>query len=157
MAGDAVVAPPKPPRPGSLLLKPWYAFTGAHVLVYRLSGGRIGGKLGRAGILLLHHVGRKSAKERTTPLLYMPDGDDVVIVASMGGSDSHPSWWINLRASPETTVEIGREKRAVVAELATVEERERLWPKLVEMYSSYGDYQNRTSREIPVVILRRRD
>jgi deazaflavin-dependent oxidoreductase (nitroreductase family) len=74
----------------------------------------------------------------------------------MGGSDAHPSWWINLRASPETTVEIGREKRAVVAELASPEERARIWPKLVEMYSSYGDYQKRTDREIPVVILHRR-
>jgi deazaflavin-dependent oxidoreductase (nitroreductase family) len=138
------------------LLKPWYAFTSVHVQIYRLSGGRIGGKLGRAGILLLHHVGRKSGKNRVSPLLYLPDGDDIVIVASMGGSDSHPSWWINLRAAPETTVEIGREKRPVVAELANAEERARLWPKLVEMYSSYGDYQSRTDREIPVIILRRR-
>jgi F420H(2)-dependent quinone reductase len=149
------MAPPKPPRPGSLLLKPWYAFTTLHTFVYRLTGGRLGGKLGRAPILLVHHVGRKSGKERTSPLLYMPDGDDIVIVASMGGSDSHPSWWINLRANPETVVEIGREKRPVVAELASPEERERLWPQLVEMYRSYGDYQARTSREIPVVILRR--
>jgi F420H(2)-dependent quinone reductase len=150
------VAPPKPPRPGSLLLKPWYAFTRLHTFVYRLSGGKIGGRHGRAPILLLHHVGRKSGKERASPLLYMPDVDDIVIVASMGGSDSHPSWWINLRASPETTVEIGGEKRAVVAALASAEERERLWPKLVEMYPSYGAYQSRTDREIPVVILRRR-
>jgi F420H(2)-dependent quinone reductase len=150
------VAPPKPPRPGSILLRPWYAFTSAHVCLYRLSGGRIGGTLGRAGILLLHHVGRKSGKNRVSPLLYLRDGDDIVIVASMGGSDSHPSWWINLRGSPETTVEIGREKRPVVAELASPEERARLWPKLVEMYSSYGDYQKRTEREIPVIILRRR-
>ena len=148
--------PPKPPRPGSLLLKPWYAFTSAHVFVYRVTGGRIGGKLGRAPILLLHHVGRKSGQKRTNPLLYMPDGDDVVIVASMGGSDSHPSWWINLRANPETMVEIGGEKRPVVAELASAEEKARLWPRLVDMYPSYGDYQSRTTREIPVVILRRR-
>jgi deazaflavin-dependent oxidoreductase (nitroreductase family) len=150
------VAPPKPPRPGSILLKPWYAFTEVHKLVYRLTGGRIGGKHGRAPILLLHHVGRKSGKQRVSPLLYMPDGDNVVIVASMGGSDSHPSWWINLRANPETTVEIGREKRTVVAELVKADERARLWPKLVEMYPSYRTYQERTSREIPVVILRRR-
>jgi deazaflavin-dependent oxidoreductase (nitroreductase family) len=150
------VAPPKPPRPGSLLLKPWYAFTEVHKFAYRLTGGRIGGKQGKAPILLLHHVGRKTAKQRVNPLLYMPDGDDVVIVASMGGSDSHPSWWINLRASPETTVEIGREKRAVIAELASPEEQARLWPKLVEMYPSYRTYQARTDREIPVVILRSR-
>jgi deazaflavin-dependent oxidoreductase (nitroreductase family) len=73
----------------------------------------------------------------------------------MGGSDSHPSWWINLRASPETTVEIGREKRRVIAEQATPEEKARLWPKLVEMYPSYKEYQERTTREIPVVVLRR--
>jgi deazaflavin-dependent oxidoreductase (nitroreductase family) len=88
-------------------------------------------------------------------LFRSPDGDDLVIVASMGGSDSHPSWWINLRASPETTVEVGGDKRAVVAALASEEERARLWPKLVEMYPSYATYQSRTDREIPVVILRR--
>jgi deazaflavin-dependent oxidoreductase (nitroreductase family) len=126
-----------------------------HKFVYRLTGGKIGGRLGKARMLLLHHVGRKSGKERTTPLLYLPDGDDIVIVASMGGSDSHPSWWVNLRANPETVVEIGNEKRAVVAGPASPEERARLWPKLVEMYSSYADYQKRTTREIPVVILRR--
>jgi F420H(2)-dependent quinone reductase len=150
------VTPPKPPRPGSLLLRPWYAFTSFHTIVYQLTGGRVGGKLGRAPIMLLHHVGRKSGKERVSPLLYLPDGDDIVIVASMGGSDSHPSWWINLRAKPQTTIELGREKRSVIAEQASSEEKARLWPKLVEMYPSYGSYQARTEREIPVVILRRR-
>jgi deazaflavin-dependent oxidoreductase (nitroreductase family) len=146
---------PKPPGPGSRILRPWYSFTRAHVVAYRWSKGRIGGKLGRAPILLLHHVGRKSGVKRVSPLLYLPDGDDMVVVASMGGSDKHPSWWINLRANPETIVEVGGEKRAVVAEQADTEEKARLWPRLVEMYPSYGTYQSRTSREIPVVILRR--
>jgi F420H(2)-dependent quinone reductase len=146
---------PKPPGPGSPLLRPWYSFTRAHVFAYRLSRGKIGGKLGRAPILLLHHVGRKSGKQRVSPLLYMPDGDDLVVVASMGGSDKHPSWWINLRANPRTIVEVGGEKRAVVAEQANDQDKARLWPGLVEMYPSYGTYQSRTSREIPVVVLRR--
>ena len=146
---------PKPPDPGSRILRPWYSFTRAHVAAYRLSKGRIGGKLGRAPILLLHHVGRKTGAKRVSPLLYLPDGDDMVVVASMGGSDKHPSWWINLRAKPETIVEVGGEKRAVVAEQASPDEKARLWPRLVEMYPSYGTYQSRTNREIPVVILRR--
>jgi deazaflavin-dependent oxidoreductase (nitroreductase family) len=147
--------PPKPPNPGSPLLKAWYGLTRLNVLAYRLSGGKVGGKVGGAPVLLLHHVGRKSGKKRVSPLLYMPDGDDLVIVASMGGADKHPSWWINLRANPETVVEVDREKRAVTAELANAEEKARLWPKLVEMYPDYGVYQSRTDREIPVVILRR--
>jgi F420H(2)-dependent quinone reductase len=146
---------PKPPDPGSLLLRPWHAFTRLNVLAYRLSRGKIGGKIGRAPILLLHHLGRKSGKKRVSPLLYLADGDDLAIVASMGGADKHPSWWINLRANPETIVEVGGEKRAVTAEQAGPDDRARLWPRLVEMYPDYAKYQARTAREIPVVVLRR--
>jgi F420H(2)-dependent quinone reductase len=139
----------------NVLQRVWHSFTQAHVRAYRLSGGRLGGKFRGAPVLLLHHVGRKSGRERTSPLLYLGDGDDLVIVASNGGARRHPVWWLNLRESPATTVEVGSEKRAVVARQASPEEKARLWPRLVEMYAPYADYQKRTSREIPVAILER--
>jgi len=86
-------------------------------------------------------------------LLYLRDGADIVIVASRGGSDATPAWWLNLQANPVTTVQIGRERLPVVAREATADEKARLWPRLVEMYPDYGVYQTRTERQIPVVIL----
>jgi len=105
-------------------------------------------------MLLLDHVGAKSGAKRTTPLLYIPDGDDVVIVASKGGYPKHPAWLYNLKANPDTTVQIGGERRAVHARVATPQERERLWPEAVRSYSGYEDYAARSKgREIPLVIL----
>ena len=104
-------------------------------------------------MLLLDHVGRKSGAARTAPLLYMRDGDDLVIVASRGGSDAMPAWWLNLQANPTTTVQIGTERRRVVAREASAEEKAARWPRLVEMYGDYEVYRRRTKREIPVVIL----
>ena len=128
----------------------------AHIHAYRLTGGRIGGTLRGVDILLLDHVGRKSGTRRTNPLLYIEDGDDLVIVASKGGSRKHPAWWLNLRDSPRTTVQVGGERREVVARQASAEERARLWPRLVEVWPDYEAYQRRTSREIPVIVLSRR-
>ncbi|MCW2984591.1 MAG: ddn 2 [Conexibacter sp.] len=146
----------RPPRPGSAAFKAWNLITGLNTWAYRASGGRLGGSFDRAPVLLLHHVGRKSGEERVAPLLYLPDGDDLVIVASWGGSPQNPAWFHNLRAAPETTVEVGRERRAVVAHVADEQERERLWPALLELYPAYGDYQRRTERQIPLVVLRER-
>jgi deazaflavin-dependent oxidoreductase (nitroreductase family) len=101
-------------------------------------------------------VGAKSGVKRTAPLLYIRDGDDVVIVASKGGFPKHPAWFHNLRANPDTTVQIGSERRPVRARVATPEERERLWPEAVAAYRDYARYQQRTDREIPLVILERR-
>jgi deazaflavin-dependent oxidoreductase (nitroreductase family) len=129
---------------------------GAHTLLYRASGGRLGHDIPgvRGKMLLLDHVGAKSRTERTCPLLYFPDGEDVVIVASKGGFPRHPAWFHNLMANPDTTVQIGRERRPVHARVATPEERERLWPVAVKMYRGYADYQARSrGREIPLVIL----
>jgi len=94
--------------------------------------------------------------KRTAPLLYIRDGDDVVIVASKGGHPKHPAWFHNLRANPDTTVQIGSERRPVHSRVATPEERERLWPTVVAAYGDYARYQRRTGREIPLVILERR-
>lgn len=130
-----------------------------HTFAYRASGGRLGHRVPglRAPMLLLDHVGAKSGVRRTSPLLYIPAGEDVAIIASKGGFPKHPAWFHNLRANPETSAQIGTERRPVRARVATGAERERLWGKAVELYSTYADYQRRTPREIPVVVLERRD
>jgi deazaflavin-dependent oxidoreductase (nitroreductase family) len=124
-----------------------------NVRVYRWSKGQIGGHMGRAPVLLLTTRGRRSGKLRTTPLLYLRDGADVGVVASYGGSPRHPAWYVNLVAEPQVDVQIGGERFAATARTASPEEREQLWPKLVEMYGTYASYQAKTSREIPVVLL----
>jgi F420H(2)-dependent quinone reductase len=127
---------------------------GLHTQVYRLSNGLIGHRFpGAPPMLLLEHVGAKSGVKRTIPLVYVDDGDDVVIVASKGGHPKNPAWYHNLRAHPETVVQIGRERRPVRARVATAQERRRLWPKAVATYGGYRGYQERTEREIPLVIL----
>ena len=130
---------------------------GAHTAAYRLSRGLIGHRFpGGPSMLLLDHVGAKSGQKRTSPLLYIPDGSDVFIVASKGGYPKHPAWFHNLKANPDTEVQIGSERRPVRARVATAEERKRLWPKAVAAYSGYRGYQERTGREIPLVLLERR-
>jgi deazaflavin-dependent oxidoreductase (nitroreductase family) len=125
-----------------------------HALIYRASGGRIGHRIpGLAPMLILHHVGAKSGVERSTPLLYVEDGDNLVIVASKGGYTKHPAWYHNLRANPETKVQVGSRQLPVTARVASPQERERLWPMVVRAYRGYREYQRRTDREIPLVIL----
>ncbi|MGZ4277555.1 MAG: nitroreductase family deazaflavin-dependent oxidoreductase [Solirubrobacteraceae bacterium] len=126
----------------------------SHARIYRATGGLVGHRFpGAPPILLLDHVGARSGTRRTSPLAYVEDGRDVVIVASKGGHPRHPGWYHNLRAHPDTTVQIGREHRAVHARVATPTERARLWPKAVAAYGGYRGYQERTEREIPLVIL----
>ncbi len=130
---------------------------GVHTLMYRATHGLVGHRIpGLPPMLLLDHAGAKSGVTRTSPLLYLRDGDDLVIVASKGGYPKDPAWFHNLRANPDTTVQVGSERRPVHARVAGAEERERLWPRVVEAYSTYDDYQARTGREIPLVILERR-
>ena len=131
----------------------WNGFTSAHVPAYRITRGRLPSLLGRSRTVLVDHVGRRSGAKRTTPLLYLADGDDVVIVASAGGAPRHPAWFHNLSAMETTEIQIGGERRRVSVRSATPEERRRLWPKLVEIWSDYEAYQRRTEREIPLVIL----
>jgi deazaflavin-dependent oxidoreductase (nitroreductase family) len=127
---------------------------GGHTWVYRATGGRIGHRFpGMGQMLLLDHVGARSGKRRTTPLIYVEDGRDVVVVASKGGHPRHPAWYHNLLAHPDTTVQIGRERRAVHARVAPAGERARLWPKAVATYRNYDTYQERAARDIPLVIL----
>ena len=121
--------------------------------LYRASGGKVGGSMRGAPVLLLTTTGRKSGKRRTMPLLYLRDGHALVVVASEGGAARNPAWFLNLKANPAVEVEIGRTKEQRRAREATLEERDRLWPRLVEMYGPYGDYQRKTARTIPVVLL----
>ena len=130
------------------------AMSAANTWVYRLSGGRIGGRFLRgAPVLLLTTVGRKSGQPRTAPLLYLEDGEDLVVVASKGGMSKHPVWYLNLAADPDVKVQIGSQKRRMRARRASDEEKAKLWPRLVAMYRDYDNYQARTDRNIPVVIL----
>jgi F420H(2)-dependent quinone reductase len=127
---------------------------GAHELVYLSTDGLIGHRFpGFPPVLLVDHVGAKSGIRRTTPLAYVEDGDDIVLVASKGGHPRNPAWFHNLRANPDTTVQIGSERRAVHARVADPDERARLWPKAVAAYAGYRGYQERTERQIPLVIL----
>jgi F420H(2)-dependent quinone reductase len=128
-----------------------------HAAVYRATGGRVGGRIpGLPSLLLLDHVGARSGKRRTTPLVYMPVGDDFLVVASKGGHPRDPGWVHNLRANPETEIQIRRERIPVRAREAGAEERERLWPRAAEYNPAWGQYRKRTSREIPLVVLERR-
>ncbi len=135
----------------------------SQVWVYRRTGGRIGGKW-RVGAgfrkpvptLLLEHRGRRSGKVFTTPLLYITDGPDVVVVASQGGLPKHPQWYHNLLAQPDTQIQIRARRWPVRARTAEPQERARLWPLLLEAYADFGNYQAWTEREIPVMILQRR-
>ena len=131
----------------------WNQMTRAQVITYRLTRGKLWGDYRGAPVLLLHHRGRKSGKERVSPLIYIEDGEDLVVVGSKGGSHRHPAWFLNLREMAETEVEIAGERRGVKVRLATPEEKQRLWPRAVEVYAPYESYQRRTEREIPLVIL----
>lgn len=104
-------------------------------------------------VLLLTTKGRKSNKQRTVPLLYLADGDNIVLVASNGGATKHPTWWLNLQANPEAQIQVSGSKQRVRAEQGSAEEKRRLWPQLTAMYPGYKNYQEITNRDIPVVIL----
>ena len=130
-------------------------FTNVQVSLYRLSGGRIAGMFKGVLVLLLTTTGRKTGKKRTKPLLYLMDNDQVVVIASHGGAPTHPIWWRNLQHNPHAEVQIKRTIMQVKAREATPEERERLWPKMVALYPDYENYQKRTTRTIPVVLLQR--
>ncbi|WP_203336565.1 nitroreductase family deazaflavin-dependent oxidoreductase [Nocardioides limicola] len=131
------------------------------VRVFKLTNGRIGNKW-RIGAgfrkpvptLLLEHVGRKSGTRFTTPLLYLEDGDRLVVVGSQGGMPKHPQWYFNLRANPDTRVHLKKRRGVqVTARVADPDERAELWPRLVELYADFAKYAKWTDREIPVVIL----
>ncbi|HZU47176.1 MAG TPA: nitroreductase family deazaflavin-dependent oxidoreductase [Mycobacterium sp.] len=121
--------------------------------LYKATGGRIGGKfLQGAPVALLTTTGRKTGQPRVSPLLYLRDGDRVIVVASHGGREKNPMWYLNLKANPQVQVQIKKEVLNLTARDATEEERAKYWPQLVKMYSSYEDYRSWTDRTIPIVI-----
>ncbi len=126
----------------------------ANVRLYRLSKGRLGNKLPGydAPIILVHHVGAKTGKHRVSPVLGLKDGERWIIVASKGGTDKHPGWLYNLKANPETEIEVP-ERLPVTARVVDEAEREQLWPQLTEIYPPFDDYQENTDRQIQVIAL----
>jgi F420H(2)-dependent quinone reductase len=143
--------------PNALVDRSWPLLTRlmrGHVALYRASGGRLGHRPpGLPQMLLLDHVGARSGVRRTSPLVYTRDGEDYVLVASKGGYPRHPAWLYNLKAHPDTTIQVGRRRLDVRAHVASDEERARLWPKCVATYRGFEGYQARAGRTIPLVVL----
>jgi F420H(2)-dependent quinone reductase len=124
-----------------------------NVPLYRLSGGRVGGKIGRAPVLLLTTTGRKSGQRRTAPVVYLADGENMVVINTNAGNKPIPAWSLNLKANPEAEVEIGRERRKVRARVAAGEERADLWHRHNEQYAGFERYEAQLDREISVIVL----
>jgi deazaflavin-dependent oxidoreductase (nitroreductase family) len=124
-----------------------------NVPVYRLTRGRLFGKIGRAPVLLLTSIGRRSGQPRIAPVLYLADGERVVVIGSNAGNERAPAWSYNLKANPDAEVQIGGEVRSVRARVAEGEERAELWRKMNEQYAGFDDYEERTSRDIAVFVL----
>ena len=137
-----------------LAKQPWKLAMSVHAFLYRRTHGAIGGHDRNMPILLLTTTGRNTRKKRTRPVMYLQDGPAYVIVASNAGLDSQPAWYWNLLSNPQATIEVGEVKKTVLAERASPEERERLWSQWVAKAPFYGDYQKRTTRQIPMMILR---
>jgi deazaflavin-dependent oxidoreductase (nitroreductase family) len=131
-------------------------FGAEHVRVYRETAGERGYHWRGTTILLLTTTGRTSGEPRTTPLIHRTDGDRWVVVASKGGAPNIPAWYENLKSDPHATIEVKGEEIPVVASTASGEERIRLWSLLTDAWPAYDEYQRKTDREIPVVVLTRR-
>ncbi|HVC07902.1 MAG TPA: nitroreductase family deazaflavin-dependent oxidoreductase [Solirubrobacterales bacterium] len=131
--------------------------TKLHVAFYRRTGGRIGGNIPGwplARIALVDHTGARSGAKRTSPLMYLEEDDAVVVMASKAGQPTNPAWYHNIRANPDTTIQIGSVVREVRARVATEEERDRLWQRFLEIYPGSEFYRrNAKGRKIPIVIL----
>jgi deazaflavin-dependent oxidoreductase (nitroreductase family) len=124
-----------------------------HAWLWKLTGGKLGHAFGRAPFLMLTTRGRKTGRERTTPVLYLQDGADLIVIASFGGNDMHPAWYFNLERCPEAAVIINGASRRLLASRVSPEEKELIWPRLIKMYPNFAIYQQRTRREIPLLRL----
>jgi deazaflavin-dependent oxidoreductase (nitroreductase family) len=140
----------KPPNPPSKTVVKF--FSKLNVLLYRLTGGRVMGKLKGAPICLVTMTGRKSGRKITFPLMYNPDGDNVILIASFGGGPKNPVWYYNLMANPNVVIELGAKKQEMRATQASPEQKAALWPSIVANYPDFAVYQQKTSRDIPVII-----
>ena len=132
----------------------WLKATGKlNVPLYRLSRGRLMGKVGTAPVLLLTSTGRRSGQQRTAPVLYLVDGEQLVVIGSNAGNKRAPAWSFNLQANPDAEVDVRGKRRSVRARVAEGEERARLWEKVNELYEGFDSYDANTSREIAVFVL----
>jgi deazaflavin-dependent oxidoreductase (nitroreductase family) len=122
---------------------------------FRQNGGRVGGQFEGAPMILIHHIGAKSGIERVNPLVYFPDGDRMVIVASAGGAPKNPDWYYNLKANPSTKAEVGTETFAVEAVELTGDEYADMWSLVTATMPGFADYQTKTTRTIPLLALNR--
>lgn len=120
---------------------------------FRANHGRVGGPFEGAPLLLLHSTGAKTGAERISPVMYLPDGDRYVIFASKAGADTNPAWYHNLKVNPQSTIEVGDDTIAVVAQEIEGDERDKLYRRQADLYSGFADYEKKTSRIIPVVAL----
>jgi deazaflavin-dependent oxidoreductase (nitroreductase family) len=120
---------------------------------FRANEGRVGGSFEGAPLLLLHTTGAKSGHERVTPMMYQAVGDGFAVFASKAGADTNPDWYHNLRAHPEALIEVGTETLEVTARVLDAEEREPIWQQQKTRYPGFADYETRTARVIPVVML----
>jgi deazaflavin-dependent oxidoreductase (nitroreductase family) len=124
-----------------------------NIPLYRLTGGRVGGKLAGSPVLLLNMIGRKSGEPRTVPIVYLADGNRQIVIGSNAGHQNEPAWSLNLKANPEAEVEIGRKRHPVRARIAEGDERAELWRRFNDQYSGFDDYEARTDRDIAVFVL----
>ncbi len=125
-----------------------------HTSLYKASGGRLARNMRGSEVVLLTTTGRKSGKQRTTPLFGLADGEDWTVIASQGGHHEHPHWYLNLRDNPDVTLQVGSETMRMRAETAEGAERERLWAPMAAMYDGYDEYQKLTTRVVPLVVLK---
>jgi deazaflavin-dependent oxidoreductase (nitroreductase family) len=129
-------------------------FIAGHVRLYRMSNGRFGSKMSGLSVALVTTTGRKTGKPRTVPVASFDDNGDVLVIASYGGSPQHPAWFNNMVAKPDVTVQVGSRVYPARAEVVTGPDRERLWKMVVDRAPNFGEYQKKTTREIPVVRLK---
>lgn len=139
----------------SMAIPAWALRAGGklNVPLYRASRGRLFNKIGRAPVLLLTTVGRRSGKERTAPVVYLADGERMIVIGSNAGNVRAPAWALNLRDRPEAEVQVGAQRRKVRARIAEGEERAQLWRSMNVQYAGFDDYRERTSRDIPLFVL----
>ena len=133
----------------------WKYFGRVHKVLYQLSGGRYGARMGWIKVALVETVGRKTGKQRTVPIACYPYRDSIVVSASNSGQETHPAWYLNMQANPAVVVQLGRERYRAVAEDVPDDEREALWLKIVEMNEHQGEYLDKVERKIPLVWFRR--
>ena len=134
----------------------WNYFGVAHKAVYKLSGGRMGARMGWIKVALVETIGRKTSKKRTVPIACYPYRDSIAVSASNSGSDKHPAWYLNMVANPDVMVRLGQATFAARAEVVPDEERETLWQQIVDNNKHQGEYLEQTSRKIPLVWLKRK-